>query len=112
MPHIIALGFTEFESPGDREQYLANAPKLAEETKKEPGCRLYAMVADPTSASRLLVSEIWEDREAFEQHKQTTHVAEFLKTTKGCRVANRSVGFYDATETEVGALPSDFADLS
>jgi quinol monooxygenase YgiN len=112
MPHIIALGFTDFES-GDREQWLAHAPKLAQETVKEPGCRFYSIVADPMSASRLLVSEMWEDREAFEQHKATIHVSEFLKATAGCRVVHRSVGFYEATETEPGALPSDFtADLS
>jgi quinol monooxygenase YgiN len=85
---------------------------LVQETVKEPGCRVYSVLADPMSASRLVISEMWEDREAFERHKTTIHVSDFLKATAHCRVVHRSIGFYEATETEPGALPSlSTADL-
>ena len=101
MPHIAIFGTIDFES-GDRERWLAHTPTLIEETEKEPGSRFYSISADPASTSRIKICEVYEDRNAFELHKTSDYVTDFMKATAECRVVQHSVGWYEAKGIEPG----------
>jgi quinol monooxygenase YgiN len=99
MPDIVIVGSIDFEAD-DRDRWLAHTPKLIDETLKEPGCRHYSVIADRMSLTRVQVTEIFDGRESFERHITSHHHSEFARLTAACRVAQRSVRWYEAAEIE------------
>lgn len=59
---------------GVREEYLALARELAEETRKEPGCLYYAVHEEINDSSILTMLEEWKDEEAVKAHGESAHV--------------------------------------
>ena len=60
--------------PAFRRLIDANARASAHD---EPGCRRFDVLEAPAEPDRILLYEIYDDRAAFEAHKNTPHYAAF-----------------------------------
>lgn len=49
---------------------------------KEPGCRRFDVCFDPARAERVFLYELYDDRAAFERHRETAHFAQFNRTAE------------------------------
>ena len=56
--------------------------RLISETLKENGCVSYVLHQDNTDPARFLFYEIWENRELWQAHMKSRHVAEFGAATE------------------------------
>jgi quinol monooxygenase YgiN len=62
--------------------------------RDEPGCRRFDVLANPKDADRILLYEIYDDRAAFDAHRQTPHFAAFDRSSAAL-VADKTVTEYD-----------------
>ena len=81
MPEIIILGRVEY-APADRARYLAHIDELVVATRHEPGVRRYEIVADPHSATGVLVMEHYASSEGLEAHRSSAHLKRFRSQTE------------------------------
>jgi len=54
-------------------EFIENAKKLVEATRKEEGCISYGLFQDLNDPKILTFIEEWEDTAALEKHKNTEH---------------------------------------
>lgn len=47
-------------------------------TRKEPGCRHFDVLVDPSDRTSVLLYEVYDDEKAFEAHQQTPHFKKYL----------------------------------
>jgi len=64
---IVVAGTVDLPAES-REQALAEAASLMEETRSQAGCLHYVWAADPTSQIRVYVYEQWASTEEFATH--------------------------------------------
>ncbi len=57
--------------------------KLVAPTLKEAGCIQYDLHQDNENPAVFLFYENWENRELWQQHMNSSHIAEYLKATEG-----------------------------
>lgn len=57
--------------------------KLIEPTRKEAGCIQYDLYQDNEKPAVFLFFENWENRELWQKHMKTNHLAAYLKATEG-----------------------------
>ena len=57
--------------------------KLIEPTLKEEGCMQYDLHQDNEEPAVFIFFENWETKALWEQHNESTHLAEFVKATDG-----------------------------
>jgi quinol monooxygenase YgiN len=68
--------------PGSKAQFRQLVDANARDScRNEPGCRRFDVLEVPEDANRVLLYEIYIDREAFEAHVQTAHFAIFNKAS-------------------------------
>jgi autoinducer 2-degrading protein len=66
--------------PGKRERFVELAMVDAEAAvANEPGCRRFDVLIPHESSQRVVLSEIYDDRAAFDAHLKTPHLAAFRK---------------------------------
>lgn len=64
--------------PGTRDRFLTLVRANAEASvRDEPGCRRFDVLTPFSEADRIALYEIYDDREAFEAHKQMPHFLVF-----------------------------------
>ena len=61
--------------PGSLEALRAPAAACIAETRKEPGCIAYELLASVDNPEKLVFVEKWETREALTAHSKTPHLA-------------------------------------
>jgi len=49
---------------------------------KEASCRRFDVCFDPVRDERVFLYEIYDDRAAFDRHRETAHFAQFNRTTE------------------------------
>lgn len=64
--------------PGNEERFMAQVLANAREARKEPGCRQFEVLVDPTDRAKVMLFEIYDDEKAFEAHQQTPHFKKYL----------------------------------
>ena len=64
---IIVTGTIEVD-PAQRDEFLAAQVDDFAETRKEPGCIEYGLLADPEQPGIVRLLEMWEDVPTFEGH--------------------------------------------
>ena len=47
--------------------------QAADTVETEPGCRSFDVSVDPVRDERIVLYEVYDDREAFEAHRETAH---------------------------------------
>ena len=50
----------------------------ASEARKEPGCKQFDVLVDPTDKTKVMLYEVYNDDKAFEAHQQTPHFKKYL----------------------------------
>ncbi len=69
--------------PEKRELVKSELLKLIDITKAEKGCLNYDLHQDNENENLFLFFENWETRDLWQNHMNTTHIAEFTKATNG-----------------------------
>jgi quinol monooxygenase YgiN len=64
--------------PENVDRFLEKALANAREARKEPGCRQFEVLVDPTDRTKAMLFEIYDDEKAFEAHQQTPHFKKYL----------------------------------
>jgi quinol monooxygenase YgiN len=64
--------------PENVDRFLEKALANAREARKEPGCRQFEVLVDPTDRAKVMLFEIYDDEKAFEAHQQTPHFKKYL----------------------------------
>ncbi len=82
--------------PAAREELIAAAVKMQEETHKEEGCLRYVFSTDLVRDDLILVTEHWASAEALTAHMTSAHMAEFGKALAG-KVKGADLKKYDAS---------------
>lgn len=57
--------------------------KLTAPTRQEAGCIQYDLHQDNENPAAFLVYETWENRELWQEHMESPHLAAFLQATDG-----------------------------
>jgi (4S)-4-hydroxy-5-phosphonooxypentane-2,3-dione isomerase len=64
--------------PSDERAFLRLAHEdAAKSLEREPGCRQFDVSTDPDAPGSVLFYEVYDSREAFEDHKKTEHFKVF-----------------------------------
>ena len=74
-----------------REQALAEAAALMDDTRSQAGCEHYVWAADPTSPTRVYVFENWDSTEALATHLAGPYYAGMLGLLGKYNVQNAAV---------------------
>ena len=82
--------------PAAREELMAAAITMQEETQKEEGCIRYVFAADLKRDDLIHVSEHWATGEALMAHMSSPHMAAFGKALGG-KVKGTVLKKYDAS---------------
>ena len=64
--------------PENVERWMKMALENARAARKEPGCRQFEVLVDPTDKTKIMLFEIYNDEAAFEAHQQTPHFKKYL----------------------------------
>ncbi|MGR3636805.1 MAG: putative quinol monooxygenase [Shimia sp.] len=85
MPKPRRISLTgHIDVPHDRLKAVAQAlPKHIALTRAEPGCLSFEVTQDPQNPHRFHVSELFENRAAFDAHQARTKASEWFATTNG-----------------------------
>ena len=93
---VILADFTL--KPGMTAGFLEEVGRnAASSVRDEPGCRRFDVITPEDAQDRVVLYEIYDDREAFEAHRGTAHFAAFQRATESL-IASRSVGRFDLRE--------------
>ena len=87
---VIVTGLIEV-APGSVEAAKQAATIMAQATRHEHGCQVYAFYQDIENPARFRVYEEWDDDLALESHFQTPHMAVFRDTLQKLDVVSRNV---------------------
>ena len=82
-------------NPERRDEAVALARWMSEQTEREPGCRRYRFAADLDDPGRFHLIEEWDDEEALAAHFRTPHMATFSARLPGLIAAPPDVMRYD-----------------
>lgn len=63
---------------GEREQILAMLEPVFEATAAERGCRYFHALLPTSEANTIVLIEGWEDEDALNEHRSTSHFQEVL----------------------------------
>ena len=64
--------------PENVERWIPMALENAREARKEPGCRQFEALVDPSDKTKVMLFEVYNDEKAFEAHQQTPHFKKYL----------------------------------
>lgn len=80
--------------PDKRDLVIQAALHMADESRKEAGCREFKVLTDISDPYTLYVFEIWDSVESMTRHFQTEHMAVFQEHLKKCAVGEPDVKRY------------------
>ena len=79
--------------------------RLAESTRREPGCRAYHVCREVDDPKRFVIFELYDDEQAFKAHAESPHFAEHALGDGIPRLSERSRLFL-STVTDTGDAPA------
>jgi quinol monooxygenase YgiN len=65
-------------APGNEDRVRDCLERLAEHSRREPGCRFYQPCRSPEDPRAFLIFEIYDDEQAFEAHGAAAHFQEIV----------------------------------
>jgi len=60
------------------ESFIAKAVENSADSRKEPGCRQFDVLVDPTDRTQVMLYEVYVDEKAFDAHQQTAHFKKYI----------------------------------
>lgn len=85
---------------GVRDEVLALAREMDEETQSEEGCVHYTHALDVRDGNKLLLSEVWRDGAALQAHFRSAHFRRFQTRAQALGLRSRVMQF---EASELGA---------
>jgi len=64
--------------PESVDNFMKRLSDNAREARKEPGCKHFDVLVDPSDKTKVMLFEIYSDEKAFEAHQQTPHFKKYL----------------------------------
>jgi autoinducer 2-degrading protein len=64
--------------PENVESFMAKALENGAAARKEPGCRTFDVLVDPSDKTKVMLYEVYADEKAFEAHQATPHFKKYL----------------------------------
>ncbi len=64
--------------PENVDAFMRKLDENAREARKEPGCRQFEVLVDPSDRSRIMLYEVYADEAAFQTHQGTPHFKKYL----------------------------------
>jgi quinol monooxygenase YgiN len=64
--------------PENVEVFMKRLNENASAARKEPGCRQFDVLVDPSDKTKVMLYEVYNDDSAFEAHQQTPHFRKYL----------------------------------
>jgi (4S)-4-hydroxy-5-phosphonooxypentane-2,3-dione isomerase len=64
--------------PDNVEAFMSKLAENAKNARKEPGCKQFDVLVDPTDKTKVMLYEVYNDEKAFEAHQQTPHFKKYL----------------------------------
>ena len=64
--------------PENVDRFMQALKVNASEARKEPGCKQFDVLVDPSDRTKLMLYEVYNDDKAFEAHQQTPHFKKYL----------------------------------
>ena len=64
--------------PGQVDAFMGKLAENARSARKEPGCRQFDVLVDPSDKTKVMLYEVYNDEKAFEAHQATPHFKKYL----------------------------------
>jgi quinol monooxygenase YgiN len=94
---MLVIAGTLSLDPGKRDQAIAAARELMQETRKEPGCISYTFSADLEDAGCFRIFEEWKSQQDLEAHFKAPHMARFQKLVPNLGIRGMKVQRYEVS---------------
>jgi len=94
---MLVIAGTISLDPAKRDDAIAAAVEMMEETRKEPGCISYTFSADLTSPGDFRIFEEWESQDALDAHFKAPHMAKFQGVAAGLGIQEMTVQKYQVS---------------
>jgi len=64
--------------PENVDSFMKKALENAAAARKEPGCKQFDVLVDPSDRTKMMLYEIYADEKAFDAHQATPHFKKYL----------------------------------
>ena len=64
--------------PENVDAFMGKLAENASNARKEPGCKQFDVLVDPTDKTKVMLYEVYNDEKAFEAHQATPHFKKYL----------------------------------
>ena len=64
--------------PENVDAFMSKLAENAKNARKEPGCKQFDVLVDPSDKTKAMLYEVYNDDKAFEAHQQTPHFKKYL----------------------------------
>jgi quinol monooxygenase YgiN len=95
---MICVAVTYVIQAGHEDEAIALFRKLAEATRREPGCRMYVAHRSTTDPRRFFLYEQYDDAAALDAHRAAPHFDRFAKNGLFPLLESRSPELYEPIE--------------
>lgn len=79
---------------GKKDEFLALAEELVQESRKEKGCKSYNVYQDINDPDTISFIEVWDNREALKLHNESKHFTSIVPELSELSVAKPEVNLY------------------
>jgi (4S)-4-hydroxy-5-phosphonooxypentane-2,3-dione isomerase len=64
--------------PESVDAFMSKLAENAKNARKEPGCKQFDVLVDPSDKTKVMLYEVYNDEKAFEAHQATPHFKKYL----------------------------------
>jgi quinol monooxygenase YgiN len=64
--------------PESVDAFMNRLAENAKNARKEPGCKQFDVLVDPSDKTKVMLYEVYSDDKAFEAHQQTPHFKKYI----------------------------------
>ena len=64
--------------PENVDAFMNRLAENAKNARKEPGCKQFDVLVDPSDKTKVMLYEVYNDDKAFEAHQQTPHFKKYI----------------------------------
>ena len=76
MSFVLAVHITL--KPENADKFMRMLEANASAARKEPGCKQFDVLVDPSDQNKVMLYEVYADQAAFDAHQQTPHFKKYL----------------------------------
>jgi quinol monooxygenase YgiN len=91
---IVVQGQAKFE-PGVIDSFIDALNAQVAASNAEEGCHLYSFSRDIADPDTLMISELWRDQAALDDHMGSAHMAAFNAATAAAKPLSLKVAFFE-----------------